>query len=479
MRNPFKAFFEKRAYNEDLVDTAESLIKSLIGTDIITAEQAMSIPSVKSCVKFISDTVSMLPIKLYQEAGGEVKELKTDARVRLLNDETGDTLDAYQMKKAFVQDLLLNGTGYIYINRKRNEAKSLHYVDCRNVSVLKNADPIFKQLDIMVNGAKYHAWEFIKASAFTKDGANGIGAVKENSNLLAVAYQTLLFELYLLKYGGNKKGFLQAAKKLAPDAMDALKSAWSNLYANNQNNMMVLNDGMSFKESSNTSVEMQLNENKQTNTTDICSIFGVSPKAVSGAATDEEYASSFKTGVQPLLVAIQTAINKALLLESEKQSYYFAFDTTEQLKGDIKKRYEAYEIALRANFMQLDEVRYKEDMKPYGFNYIKLGLQDVLLNPETKEIYTPNTNKTTDLSNPNDVSEPKKESITTGDAVDAAKETVGKTLNGAQTQSLITVVQQYQAGGLTLSQAVNIISVSIGIGRDEATELIGAVKEGG
>ena len=56
---------------------------------------------------------------------------------------------------------------------------------------------------------------------------------------------------------------------------------------------------------------------------------------------------------------------------------------------------------------------------------------------------------------------------------------MNKTLNGAQTQSLITVVQQYQAKALTLQQAVNIISVSIGISKEDAMELIGEAAKGG
>lgn len=50
---------------------------------------------------------------------------------------------------------------------------------------------------------------------------------------------------------------------------------------------------------------------------------------------------------------------------------------------------------LANNFLQADEVRYKEDLKPLGFNFIRLGLQDVLLDPKTNMIYTPNTNQTT------------------------------------------------------------------------------------
>ena len=76
---------------------------------------------------------------------------------------------------------------------------------------------------------------------------------------------------------------------------------------------------------------------------------------------------------------------------------YFAFDTTELLKGDMLKRYQAYQIALQSNFMQIDEVRYKEDLPKLGFNYVKLGLQDVLLDVKSGTVYTPNTNQTSKI----------------------------------------------------------------------------------
>ena len=73
---------------------------------------------------------------------------------------------------------------------------------------------------------------------------------------------------------------------------------------------------------------------------------------------------------------------------------YFAFDTKELLKGDMRSRFEAYRTALDANFMQIDEVRFAEDLEPLGLNWIKLGLNDVLYDPKTKTVYTPNTGKT-------------------------------------------------------------------------------------
>ena len=58
------------------------------------------------------------------------------------------------------------------------------------------------------------------------------------------------------------------------------------------------------------------------------------------------------------------------------------------------KRYKAYAIALSNGFLQIDDVRYMEDLEPLDLEFIKLGFQDVLYNPKTKQIYTPNTDKT-------------------------------------------------------------------------------------
>lgn len=54
------------------------------------------------------------------------------------------------------------------------------------------------------------------------------------------------------------------------------------------------------------------------------------------------------------------------------------------------------------------------------------------------------------------------------EVIESAEDAAGKTLNGAQTQSLISVIAQYQSGAISLGQAVNIISVAIGVSKDEA-----------
>lgn len=389
----FQKIREKRMLDSNSL--SDTLKAAILGTEKITETEAMNIPSLAACVEFISSKVAELPVKLYCECGDETQELTDDKRVSLLNDSTGDLLDCYQLKKAVIRDYLLFGNGYIYPERRRNQFVSLRYVKQNNVHCVKNSDPIFKKADFMIYDRKFRDDELIRILRSSTDGVTGTGVIDEANELLTVIYRTMIFEKYLVANGGNKKGFLKSSRKLSDEAMESLKDAWRKLYSNNGNNMMLLNDGIDFKESSNTSVEMQLNENKKANNDYVCEIFNLSPSVVAGTATDEAYTTAIKTAVMPVIRTFETALNQGLLLEGERHRHYFAFDTTELLKGDILKRYQAYQIGLANNFLQADEVRYKEDLKPLGFNFIRLGLQDVLLDPKTNMIYTPNTNQTT------------------------------------------------------------------------------------
>lgn len=384
-------FKRKRAETTVSPPVDDILLKSLFYGQEIDREKALNIPAVARCVNLISETVSMIPIKLYKEemVDGKSKtiEVATDNRPDLLNDDTKDTLNGIQFKRAIVRDYLLDGKAFAYINKKRNNVQSLHYIEAQKVQVNKNFDPIFKDYDLIVHGQTYKPFEFLKITRASTDGINGAGIIKENQELLKIAYQTLKFEQNLVTTGGNKRGFVKSKNTITKEAIKALKDAWHKMYSNpSENNVVILNNGLEFQEASSTSVEMQLNESKTATNNSILDILGV--------PQDFNYETFIKTAVMPVITAIECSLNKDLLLEKEKKSFYFAFDTKEITKGDIKTRFEAYKTALDANIMQIDEIRYIEDLEPLGLNFIKLGLQDVLFNPETKEVYTPNTGQT-------------------------------------------------------------------------------------
>ena len=381
---------------EQIVD--DVLLQALLNGETITREKVMTLPSVNGAVDFISNSIACMPVKLYKSKQGKVEEVEDD-RVKMLNGDTGDTLDAFQMKKAMVSDFLLGKGGYCYIRRNRNDVTGLFYVEDRYITIMKVYEPIFKQYEIFVGGFKeeghekeygtYKPWQFIKLLRNTKDGASGTGLTVEVSKALETAYQTLLYQLGMVSTGGNKKGFLKSQRKLGQDEINTLKKAWANLYANSNENVVVLNNGLEFQEASNSAVETQLNESKKTLQDEINALFHLYP---------DDFDRTFKEAIYPIVKAFETALNRDLLLEKEKKNHFFEFDVKEIIRATLKERYEAYKLAKETGFMTLNEIRRRENMEFIeGLDVVNVGLGAVLYDTNKHVYYTPNTDTVGDI----------------------------------------------------------------------------------
>lgn len=379
---------EVREDNGSGETASDVLLTSLIRGEGISREQVLTIPDVEANIDFISNSIASMPIKLFKRKDGKVEEVTDDPRVKLLNVDTGDTLDAFQMKSALISDYFLGGNGYIYIQKMRNTVIGLYYVEDQYVVPEYNYEPIFKDYTIFVGNKSYQPFEFIKLLRKTKTGAYGTSIVQELSTALEDAYQTQLYALGLVKTGGNKRGFLKSERKLGQAEIDALKTAWRNLYSNNKENVVVLNNGLDFKEAANTSVEMQLNESIETLGKKIDKIFHVS----------DNFNDTFKFAIYPIVKALETALNRDLLLEREKGKYFFELDVKEIVKASIKERYEVYKMSKECQMTTINERRRMENLNDIeGGNVIDMGLGSVLYDTDTQTYYTPNTGNKEDV----------------------------------------------------------------------------------
>ena len=376
---------EKRdtTMNETQVD--DLLLQALIKGGDVDRSTAMSIPVIAGCVDLICNTFAMIPFKLYKETvkdGKRATEEVVDNRVRIINEDTTDTLDGFQFKKAICEDYLMGKGGYAYIKKNGNKFVGLFYVEDSKIAIQTNADSIYKRFDILVDGGRYKNHEFLKLLRNTKDGASGKGLTEEISQALQTASRRLRYEYELTATGGSRKGFLKSQKHLDEKSIKALKQAWENYYAGNANTV-VLNDGIDFQEASNSSQQNEMDSKTRNFADEMREIFHL----------NANFDDFIKNAIMPIATAFATALNRDFLLEKEKTNYYFAPDTKELLKGSLKERYDAYRIAITTGFKTRNEIRYMEDDDAIeGLDMITLGLGEVLLNAETGEIYTPNTN---------------------------------------------------------------------------------------
>lgn len=360
-------------------DSGDELFEALIRGKEITRDMAMTIPKVSSCANRIADTIAMIPFRLYEqtEEDGRVvsREITNDNRTRLINQYTGDTLTGYEFKKALILDFLLGKGGFAYINRSGNAITSLHHVEEKNVQSMKNSDPIFKSYSYTINGRMYDDFEMFRLLRSTSDGCTGKSLIKEISKAIETAYSALLYELRITQTGGIKRGFLETDHPVNDDKVrERIKKAWARMYSGDQSeNVILLSNGIKFKDANQTPLDMQLDKIRADMNRDIQEAFGVAEK-------DEDFLNHT---IKPILSAFVNAMNVFLLLEKEKDTMYFVADIR-----DLEKNGDAA-------LLSINEARYRDDLPTVpGLDIIPLSLGTTFVDVKTGKFYTPNTGET-------------------------------------------------------------------------------------
>lgn len=357
----------------------------------VNRNSILSLSAVASAIELISSTISTLDFKLYKKINKtKIEEIEDDNRLYLLNVEPNYLMNSTQMKKAIVQDIILDGNAYVNIEKVRNEIKTLNYLESRNLNVVLDTEPIHKDAKISIQGENYEVYDFIIATLNTLDGVQGKGILKNNRDLLALA---LLVQTYLnknFKSGGGRKGVWKSEKKIGDTEFKQFKQDAKDVQETDAN--IVLNSNINYTPLSNTNRDMQILEIKQFIAAELRMLFNIP-----GKLDNDGFKSFIKIVLNPIINSIESAVNKALLLEDEKkQGYFFKLDVNELTRADIDTRFLAYKTSLDAGIESVNEIRMKENLELVdGMDIHKMTIGQALYNSKDGSWFVPNTGVTT------------------------------------------------------------------------------------
>lgn len=91
--------------------TMADLILAIMQSGGSTRDKAMQIPTISGSIDLIANIVAATPLGLYRDEGGKAVAITDDPRVFLLNDDTGDTLNANEFWRAMIRDYYLGKGG--------------------------------------------------------------------------------------------------------------------------------------------------------------------------------------------------------------------------------------------------------------------------------------------------------------------------------------------------------------------------------
>lgn len=404
---------ERAAYNTQTV-TSESVdepfsLDSLFSTDSITEEKILNIPTAKACLELITSTIASMPVYLYQENPDGTIEKVNDRRLKLLNHEANDFLTGSSLKKHMAKDYLLHGASYVSIIEAANRILELHPLPARDIVINKKIANGYRTVgaEILLSTAehgainefnkkqvKFKPYELMITLGDTHDGLTAKGLLKNGQELFSQALSEMEYTKNLYERGALPLGLLKTENRLTETQANSLRTAWKNLYGGVKNSAktVVLQEGMDYQALSMNPEQIQMNATRSNTNSEICKLFNVPESMISAQANkygsiEQNNLHFLKHTLAPVIVAIESAMDKALLLESEKDNgFFFRFDTSELVRATEKERVDAVVAGVSGGIFTLNEGRSKFDLPPLEQDALMLAPGAQAADPETGEI---------------------------------------------------------------------------------------------
>lgn len=373
----------------------------------VDLSQVKRIPTVSSCLDIITGSIAQLPIFLYKEnEDGSIEKITNDPRTVLLNGEVNQYLTSYDYKKSLVEQYLMQGNTFTYIERVGNDVEALHLLEPDNVEIEKkiNKNGYEFDLEFTYESSKFKPYELITIFRNTTDGSEGFGLLEQGKEVFNLSLKQNEYSKNILSNGALPIGMLKTSTRLSRDAITRLRNSFESLYNGSKNagKTIILEEGLDYTALSLKPDELNLNESKKISNEDICTLFNI-PKSLvlnGGTFSDEDNLHFMKYCISPIINAIENAFDKSLLLEKEKQSgYYFRFDISELERSTLKERYAYIEKGMKAGVTSINEARAMLDLPKTKKDYLLLSLGNIFYDTSTGQIEIPNTGKNIDDKN--------------------------------------------------------------------------------
>ena len=392
-----------------------------VSDDMYTAEQILSIPVAKACCDLIVNSIKSLPIELYERVDDNtVRQITEDYRVNLLNNAPNIIATGTDFKEKIVRDLVLHGNAYVDIERDGNNIVSLWNIDASDVGISKYSD---REKPHIVKDVKFKIYSsnvelnlddvMILTESSEDGGLTGQGVIARGYRTIELALNEIELNKNIMNNGSSPISVVKLDKNLSAEAQQRLRDSWDKMYASSQNagKLLILEQGMEYEKLSFSPNELGLTASRTKTQADMCALFGVPESMVDSSANTYGNVESsnirfLQYSILPHLSVIESALNKSLLLEKEKNTKFFKINTDAILQTTAKERYETLRTGMEAGIISTNEARKKENLKPLPTDFHRFSLGAILYSEKDDTLFIPNTGVVFDANNKEIISSP-------------------------------------------------------------------------
>lgn len=383
-----------------IIDTPEKLARAL-GVEyethsgqVVTTNSALQQLTVFNCVRVLSESVGMLPCRLYQQLDRQRSAATGHRLYRLLAEAPNSYMTAQEMWELLIACLCLRGNFYAYKVMALGNVVELLPINPANVKPKLKDDWAVEYEVTFKDGTRTLTQEELwHVRLFTLDGLTGLNPIAYARQALGLGQAMEKHAAKLFTNGAVTSGVLATDQQLTDEAFKRLKQEFQGEHMGvaNAYKPMILEMGLNWKPISLNAQDSQFIESRKLTDAQICGLFRVPPHLVASMEkmtlnNIEHMGMSFVNySLVPLLTRIEHRIQVGLLSEKDRKTHYAKFNAGALLRGDIKGRYESYGKGIQWGILSPNDCRELEDLNPRDGGDIYLTPINMTTNPEASD----------------------------------------------------------------------------------------------
>lgn len=342
----------------------------------VTPFTALQASAVYACIRMISQDMAMLKpfVRRALVGGGYRRELQHPLMKLFRRPNRWQT--GFEFVSYMITSLCLRGNAFVVIERDK-DANPIELVPIApdRCSIMLTEDG---ELWYRINsrrlgyGLVVPPDDMIHLKNISLDGYVGASPIAIAQDIVGLALATQQHGGVLFRQGGQIGGVISHPGKLSKEASDRVGNSWRETHAGVQNahKVAILEEGMKFDKIAITNEEAQFLETRRFQVLEIARLYGVPPHRLGelDKATlnniEQQNQQYVDGALAPTARAIEQLFDHHLLFDDERSFLECKFDFDEMTRGDMKTRFEAYQIGTLNGWLNRNEVRARENMNP-------------------------------------------------------------------------------------------------------------------
>jgi len=320
---------------------------SYFGSEALTRDAALAVPSVMRSVNIICGSISQLPLHFMNQDADRI-----DYKIGGMP-ESGIARSVTISKT--IDDLMFWAVSYWRITDRDKDGYPSAVKHHSPTEVTTNTNGTYT-----IGQKTYQQNDVIQFVSGNKPLLKYGRAIRAAADLEVIAA--------LLAQEGILRGYFRPTEGADVDEVAIAEGINTFIMARKNRSIGYVPSALEFVETNPNAVDLGLEQARQHAALEVGRLTGISPnrlgisvQSMTYSNVESENLNLYRETLMPFIKAIEERLSMG---DVSKRGHYAKFSLAGFLRPDTKTRYESYKLAIEAGFMTIDEARAFEDWKP-------------------------------------------------------------------------------------------------------------------